>query len=141
MSLSQKNVLLIDDDKTFQFLNQFLLNKIGIPNENIHMVGNGKDAIDLLSGYYAGTRELPDIVFLDLNMAVLDGFSFLESFKRLNQRGKSAEKIIILSSVAHPADIKRAMELGATHFALKPLFEDELRKILCQSTVDQKPSH
>jgi hypothetical protein len=64
MSLTN-HTLLINDDIAFQFLNQFLLNKIGIPKENIHTVDNGKDAIDLLSEYYAGTRELPDVIFLD----------------------------------------------------------------------------
>ena len=136
MSLSTKNVLLIDDDKTFHFLNQFLLNKMGIPKDNVHMVDNGKDAIDLLEGYYAGTHELPDIIFLDLNMPILDGFGFLESFQRLSHRNKTV-KIVVLSSSEHSADVKRAMELGASHFATKPLFEDDLRKILYQPMVDQ----
>jgi CheY-like chemotaxis protein len=135
-----KEVLLIDDDKTSQFLNQFLLNKIGVPKENIHTVDNGKDAIDLLSGYHTGTRDLPDIIFLDLHMPILDGFGFLESFQRLTGQRKATIKIIVLSSSEHPGDIGRAMELGATHFAAKPLFEDDLRRILYQSILDQEPS-
>jgi CheY-like chemotaxis protein len=136
---STTHILLIDDDIAFQFLNQYLLKKIGIPVENIHTVDNGKDAIDLLSEYYAGTRELPDVIFLDLNMPVLDGFGFLEGFQRLRHQNKSPIKIVVLSSSEHPADISRAMELGATHFAAKPLFEDDLRRILYQPMVDQEP--
>lgn len=130
MSIIVKNVLLIDDDKTSLFLNQFLLSKIGVLKEKILTVDNGKDAIDLLAGYYAGTHDLPDVIFVDLHMPILDGFGFLESFQRLSHRGKTNVKIIVLSSSEYTADIKRAMELGATYFATKPLFEDDLRKIL-----------
>jgi CheY-like chemotaxis protein len=72
-------------------------------------------------------------------MPILDGLGFLESFQRLRRQSKAPIKIVVLSSSEHPADINRAMELGATHFAAKPLFEDDLRKILYQPMVDQEP--
>jgi CheY-like chemotaxis protein len=123
-----KNVLIIDDDGTSQFLNRFLLRKLGVPEDKVYIVNNGRDALELLCRHLAGTQELPEMIFVDLNMPVMDGFCFLEKFRQLPHSDNV--KIVVLSSSLHPEDMKRAMELGATHFIVKPLLENNLREIL-----------
>lgn len=78
-----KNILLVDDDNIFNFLNTKLLRQSGIADE-IHTALNGKEALDLLNNYYTGAFALPDVILLDLNMPVMDGFAFLEAFKKLS---------------------------------------------------------
>jgi len=91
---------------------------------------NGKEAIDLFNSYYQESRQLPDIVLLDLNMPIMDGFGFLEAFKRLPSPDKENVKIIVVTSSQDPNDISRAKELGIKQYLTKPLMEDTLRAAL-----------
>lgn len=76
----EKSILLVDDDSIFNFINTQLLNNIGF-TENIHAASNGKEALDLINSCLSGTEPLPDIIFLDLIMPIVDGFAFIEAFK------------------------------------------------------------
>lgn len=127
-----KNILLVDDDNIFNFLNTKLLRQAGIADE-IHAALNGKEAIDLLNNYYMGSRALPDVILLDLNMPVMDGFSFLEAFKKLNLPRKNNVSIIIVTSSDNPKDMAKAKQLGITQFLTKPLSKEMLLNAL-QST-------
>src|SRR6185369_17385567 len=124
-----KNVLLVDDDSICNFLNAKTLQSMGFVND-IHTALNGNQAIDLFNDYFGGTKPLPDIILLDLNMPVMDGFGFLEAFRRLDLRGKDRVKVVIVTSSNSPDDIKRAKDLGANLYLTKPLEEVSLRKAL-----------
>ena len=125
-----KNVLLVDDDSIFQFLSTSMLSRLGIPKNEVHTALNGQQALGLFNDYYSGAQALPDVILLDLNMPVMDGFGFLEAFRRLNLPHKEDVKIIIVTSSSNPKDIDRAMKLGATQYLTKPLQEDTLRSAL-----------
>jgi CheY-like chemotaxis protein len=120
-----KNVLLVDDDKTFNFISTRLLELTGMAG-NILTAWNGKQALDL----FERNQGFPDVILLDLNMPVMDGFEFLEAFNTLNLPGKEQVKIVILSSSVHPKDIERAQVLGAHRYVRKPLEQDTLIDIL-----------
>src|SRR5258706_316631 len=81
----------IDDDQICNFLNTKILERMGFVND-IRIALNGKQAIDLFREYYIGIKPLPDIILLDLNMPVMDGFGFLDAFKSLNLQGKHSVK-------------------------------------------------
>jgi CheY-like chemotaxis protein len=121
--------LLIDDDSVCNFLNKKTLERTGFVND-IQTVLNGKEAIDLFNSYYQESRQLPDIVLLDLNMPIMDGFGFLEAFKRLPSPDKENVKIIVVTSSQDPKDISRAKELGIKQYLTKPLMEETLRVAL-----------
>ena len=120
-----KNVLLIDDDSVFNFLNTKTLERMGIVND-IHTALNGKEALNLFNDYYQGSRQLPDIILLDLNMPIMDGFEFLEAFRKLRLSGIADVKIIIVTSSQNPKDMARAKSLGIDHYLPKPLKEEAL---------------
>lgn len=120
-----KNVLLVDDDNIFNFLNTKLLRLSGIANE-IHTAENGKEALELLNNYYAGTSSLPDVILLDLNMPVMDGFTFIKAFQRLNLPRIQDVRIVIVTSSSDPRDLERAKQLGITNFLTKPISEQML---------------
>jgi CheY-like chemotaxis protein len=124
-----KNVLLVDDDSIFNFLNAKTLHGMGFVSD-IHTALNGKQAIDLFNDYYGGSKPLPDIILLDLNMPIMDGFGFLEAFRRLDLPDKNQVKIIIVTSSDNKDDIKRAKDLGASQYLTKPLEEHSFRKAL-----------
>jgi CheY-like chemotaxis protein len=124
-----KNVLLVDDDNVFNFLSSKTLHNMGFVND-IHTALNGKQAIDLFNGYFGRSKSMPDIILLDLNMPIMDGFGFLEAFRRLDLPDKDQIKIIILTSSGNSNDISRAKDLGVNQYLIKPLEEHSFRKVL-----------
>lgn len=132
-----KNVLLVDDDQIFNFLSTKTLERMGLANE-IHVALNGKEALQLLNNYYQGSMSVPDVILLDLNMPIMDGFGFLEAFKRLSLPKMDRIKIVIVSSSQDPRDIQRARELGVEHYLSKPLTEEKLRAVLEQDQPSTK---
>jgi CheY-like chemotaxis protein len=120
-----KNVLLVDDDVVFTFINKKVINSLDFINE-IDTAQNGQQALELLTRYSKLKRNLPDIILLDLNMPVMDGFGFLQGFKELNLPGKEKVKIIIVTSSIHPEDMQRAKDYGVTSYLTKPLREEGL---------------
>jgi CheY-like chemotaxis protein len=119
------NVLLVDDDRIFNLLSSKTLERMGIVNE-IHVAVNGKEAIDLLNNYFQGSQTLPDIILLDLNMPIMDGFGFIEAFQRLKLNGKENVKIIVVTSSQSPDDIERVKAMGISDYLTKPVSHDSL---------------
>lgn len=124
-----KNILLVDDDDIFNFLNTKVLEASGVASE-IHTANNGQQAIDLLNNYFSGTASLPDVILLDLNMPVMDGFGFLQAFKRLNLPRKERVTIIIVTSSEDPNDMARARDMGVTTYLTKPVSRERLLQAL-----------
>lgn len=124
---TMKNVLLIDDDSTFQFIGKALLKYVGVPPENIQSALSGKHAIDLLTSFYSAGKAIPDLILLDLNMPIMDGFGFLDAFNKLEYPDKEKAKIIVLTSSQNSTDMERARKFGVTRYMTKPLQEEALR--------------
>lgn len=120
-----KNVLLVDDDFVFTFLNKKIISSLKFVNE-INTAQNGVQAMELLNASIDTDKPLPDIILLDLNMPIMDGFGFLDAFRNLRHPHKDRIKIIILTSSIHPADLQRARDYGVTSYLTKPLKEEGL---------------
>lgn len=126
---TMKNVLLVDDDHIFNFLSTKILQKTGMAGE-ISTALNGKEALELLKRHYKESVNVPDVILLDLNMPIMDGFTFLEEFNTLDMPNKDQIRIIVVSSSQDPRDIQRARELGVKHYIQKPVTEHGLRALL-----------
>lgn len=120
-----KCILLIDDDEINNFMNKELIEKAGI-DVYVEVALNGKVALDYLtcSGEFASNKENPQpgLIFLDINMPLMNGWEFLEAYNKLEVKYKGKRIIAMLSSSNNPDDIKRAQEMGGTvGFLNKPL--------------------
>ena len=98
------------DDRQF-FVDAF---KIVDPGINCIVAGDGQEALEKLPN----TSPPPDIIFLDINMPLVDGFECLQEIKKRPEF--SAIPVVIISTTEHPNNAIRSNELGADRFVTKP---------------------
>lgn len=125
----KKNILLVDDDKIFNFLSEKTITSLGLANE-IHFALNGKQALEILEMYKSGDLQKPDIIFLDLDMPIMNGYEFIEMFTSMDIPDKKSITIVVLTSSADPKDLERAKQLGIKYYFNKPLSRDEIKKLI-----------
>ncbi|SHG78711.1 CheY chemotaxis protein or a CheY-like REC (receiver) domain [Chryseolinea serpens] len=116
----KRNVLLVDDDDVFNMLNSKILEKTGF-HGNIYSVSNGLEAIHFLENLISAKQPLPDLILLDINMPIMDGFQFVDEIKAHPSIDHLLMKIIILSSSIDYRDRERAIKLGINGYVEKPL--------------------
>lgn len=97
-------ILLVDDDEITNFSNKFLLNKSEVA-EKIDVVMNGEEALKYLSD---PAHDDVDLILLDVNMPVMNGFEFLAEFENLPSRRQSQCLILMLTTSLHPDDKQKA---------------------------------
>ena len=100
-------VMLIDEDDIDNIINQKIIESNNF-SDRIQVHQTGSDALAFLSKNEDNPENLPDLIFLDINMPIMDGFQFLEEFEKLGTPIKEKCKIIMLSSSISPRDIDRA---------------------------------
>lgn len=119
-----KCILLIDDDQIANSLNHFIIQGMEI-SDCIDIVTDGLEGL-----HYLKNNAPPNLILLDLNMPIVDGFEFLDSFQKIQIKGKGDIKIVVLSSSSRPADITRALKLGALDYIEKPVKEAKLEELV-----------
>lgn len=102
-----KSVMLVDDNEIDNIINEKIIEANSFA-DNILVFQTGQDALDYLAANQDNEAELPEIVFLDINMPIMDGFQFLEDFEKFSETVLEKCKIIMLSSSISPKDIDRA---------------------------------
>ncbi len=130
-----KCILLVDDDPTTNFLNEELISDLEIA-EQIHVAYNGQEALDFinLEGKYQGLdrkdHARPNLIFLDINMPLMDGFEFLTHYEKLPKSKKADVVIVFLTTSDSQKDKLQAVSNNLIfEFIEKPLRKNELLKI------------
>ena len=122
---------IIDDDNLYVNL----LKKIIITRklcENLLVFNDGKQSIDYFEALLENLNEdkIPDIILIDLNMPVMDGWEFIERFTKIENKFNKRITLYIVSSSIDPADINRAESLSnIKDYLIKPTQISELENI------------
>lgn len=123
-----KTVLVIDDDLITMYLNKMVLASASFC-DNIVEALNGEEALSYFENIEKGdipTDNLPEVILLDLNMPVMDGWEFFENFVQKFPEFAKKTNIFVLSSTTNPKDQERALkDPNIAAFLAKPLDEDE----------------
>lgn len=122
------SILLVEDDDVTNFINTRLINGLNI-TEEIKIVSNGKEAISYLLNCIKNSISYPELILLDLNMPVMDGFEFLRVYKD-SELDKYDIKIAVLTSSTNKGDMDRLEEIGKVDIIIKPLTADKLKSLL-----------
>jgi CheY-like chemotaxis protein len=98
---------IIDDDPLFVFGTKRIMQLVGFCNDFI-VFQDGLEASNYLKGQLARPKTLPDIIFVDLNMPVMDGWQFLDEMGKVLSDGNVA--IYVVTSSIDPKDFHRLRE-------------------------------
>jgi len=126
------NVFVVDDDDIYQFTTGVTLKSISNVS-SVHMFDDGAEALEHISKHQNEENQLPDIIFLDINMPVMDGFQFVEEFIELLPKLDKNIKIYMVSSSIDPKDIKMADRIDEiSDYLVKPLKPEDIKEILSE---------
>jgi CheY-like chemotaxis protein len=132
MNINNKaiSVLLVDDDEINNFISIKLIKK-ALLNTEIMACLNGKYAIEQLSDIQRkDPNKLPDYILLDINMPIMNGWEFLDEYKRLNLDPLGKSKIYIISSSVFSNDINKARSYPLVKdFISKPLNVEKIKEL------------
>lgn len=123
------HILLVDDDTINNFINEKLLKKLDAA-QSISVVVNGEEAITFLKDICKDPSKCPQLILLDINMPVMDGFEFMEQYKKLDIPNKSSIIIVMLTTSTNPNDTQRLNASGVSGYINKPLTEQKLKEIM-----------
>lgn len=122
--------MLVDDNDTDNFISKRII-EITKFSDNVIVKNSGKSALDYLHENEENPEGIPDIIFLDINMPIVDGFVFLYEYEKFGNTIKDKCRVIILSSSDNKRDIDKIINNDfVIKFVTKPLTEKTLEEIL-----------
>jgi CheY-like chemotaxis protein len=127
------SVMLIDDNEIDNFINQKMIEGCGF-SANVYVHTSGKSALEFY-GNLARTAGMPaelfpKVIFLDINMPIMDGFQFLDEFEKIAVKQSEPVKIVMLTTSINPIDIEKANKgKFVAKFLNKPLTQKHLDSI------------
>lgn len=125
------NVIFIDDDEDLNFLQERMCARSKAIS-NYFIAGS---AIQTLQ-YLSETNIAPDVIFVDINMPIMNGFQFIEEFERNYSHKFPDTQLYVLSSSVRSDDRRRSLEYTSVRdFLIKPLTEEQLIGI-CHQQVN-----
>jgi len=125
------SICIIDDDPITVFGMRKMLDSL-VTYNTINTFGNGKLAIEGIKDMIADGQEIPEVIFLDINMPIMDGWQFLEEFIALSLKNKVRINIITSSIDSADEDNWKHFK-GKTHHTVtynhKPIRKQEIAEI------------
>ncbi len=121
---------MIDDDEVYQFI---FRRQVEISNlaSKIHIFPNGQKGLEYLSKALKDTDSLPQYIFLDINMPIMDGWQFLEAFSALKKELSKDICIYLVTSSIDERDIEKATHfVDVKEYLIKPISENKILEVL-----------
>ncbi len=123
-------ICIIDDDDVYQYTATKAIEEESIAKK-ILVFSEGEQAIQFLIDNMGNDDEIPDIIFLDIVMPVMDGWEFMEEYIKLKPRIGKKITIYMVSSSVDVSDIERAKKIEEiTDYIIKPITRSHLKIIV-----------
>ena len=121
---------MVDDDTISSMIIVLLMEELNV-NVKIYTAANGQEALDFIhhfKGEAQAEKKFPELILLDINMPVMDGFEFLEKLATIQDLPDF--RIIMLTTSNYPLDRERAKKYPISGYVNKPLTEEKMNEIL-----------
>ncbi len=130
MSLGKNKITcLIDDDEIYLFSVKKVI-EVNNLSERVLEFRNGQDAIDFFAQCSDNDQDLPDVIFLDINMPVMNGWEFIEEFKKIRPRLSKDIMLYVVSSSVDKSDLEKARSFANVNdYLTKPISATQLKNI------------
>jgi len=129
MSNYFKKILIVDDDSIDRWILRKSIVAAHLADEIIE-ASSGAEAIEIITQSSTNDKQLPDLIFLDTNMPVLDGFGFLDAFEQLSRQYKNRCRVAVISAIESERDRQRAFQYESViGYFEKPLKEKTLHQL------------
>ena len=120
------NILIIDDDRISVLLTELAIKNTKLVT-SISVASNGIEALE----YLKRTADLPEIILLDINMPLMDGFEFLREYSKLPPKIRDNSIIVMLTTSMLNSDEEKAKKNPyISGFFTKPPSEDLIKQII-----------
>lgn len=132
-----KGMYVIDDDKIYHFLLKNLFKQNNVEADP-KFYGNGLDALDSLKKIPV-TEPFPELILLDVNMPIMDGWQFLDEYVKLSRETGKSSTIFMISSSNDEHDLSKARHYSnvVKDYLLKPICKEDLEKIFLSVGVGE----
>jgi CheY-like chemotaxis protein len=125
-----RKYLLIDDDDIISVIHPIIIKRVD-PTAEIELMREGTEALEYLRQLKKQGHAAPDIIFLDINMPLMNGFQFLSSLNEEENSFLKNTRVVMLSSTIDPRDIEKAKSFPQiSDFITKPLSVEYLNDLL-----------
>lgn len=123
---------IVDDDDIYQFTTSLLLKKTDLVNKII-VFSNGLKAINFLKDEMGTKENIPDVLFLDINMPVMDGWEFLEEYLLIKPMMPKTVVIYMVSSSVDEKDVLKAKSISAlSGYLVKPISSQNIMEVILE---------
>lgn len=131
MSIAKLIVCVIDDDNIYQYTARVLLESTGLAKK-ITSFYNGRDAISFFQkAENQNAEELPDVIFLDINMPIMNGWEFLEEYNKLHTSFPKPILVYVVSSSVDSSDMQKSRSFQAvSDYLVKPVNRSKFLELM-----------
>ncbi|SRR5258706_3682115 len=123
-------IMLIDDNNDDNFYHERVIRKNNSANTVIS-IESGVEALEYLKNRKDHPDAHPDLIFLDINMPGMNGWEFIEEYKKLDDELRCKAVVVMLTTSDNPDDKDKAKNLGILgDFKTKPLTKEMLHEVI-----------
>jgi len=125
----------IDDDEIYQYAIARSVKAHHLA-EKVLVFMDGEEAMWFFNDNVNNNENLPDIIFLDINMPIMDGWQFLDEYLKLKPRITKPITIYMITSSVDPVDYEHAKRISEiSDYVVKPIKPEILKELVEKYTI------
>jgi CheY-like chemotaxis protein len=128
--IQKQSIFIVDDDEVYKFIVKKII-EIKELADHVLTFSDGEKAYNYIKENKVKPNFLPDIILLDINMPIMDGFLFIEEYIKLKHEINKEIAIYMITSSIDPIDLERSKKYtDIKGFITKPISTEVLEKII-----------